>query len=303
MKNKLPCALIGYGYWGRILEKYLRDSDYFQLRYVYAPSLTNGITFDEILADTMVEAIFLCTPIDTHYELAKQCLQHHKHVFCEKPLTKILWQAKELAFLARQNHLCLYTDYIYTMSPSIQYLKKQIGRVGDVLAIEGEIRQFGNFYVNDSVMEVLGVHLLSVVFYLLGTDREWKLTGVGILRSDERTVFEEEIQMECLDAIKVRILCSLVSAVKTRNLHVSAKRGVLCFDPLKDYTAWALFLEKKKGKYIASYEEKMAFDENNNLEYAIKGFYDHIECNSPDNLELAVAVTGFLEKIRDYPVA
>ena len=34
MKKKIKCALIGYGYWGRIISKYLNNSDYFELCYI-----------------------------------------------------------------------------------------------------------------------------------------------------------------------------------------------------------------------------------------------------------------------------
>ena len=37
----MKCALIGYGYWGKILETYIHKSDFFQLKYIYAPSLKN----------------------------------------------------------------------------------------------------------------------------------------------------------------------------------------------------------------------------------------------------------------------
>ena len=108
----MKCALIGYGYWGKILETYIHKSDFFQLKYIYAPSLKN-ITLQQILKDTEIECVFLATPTETHFNLIKECLRHKKHIFCEKPLVKTKKEMIVLWKLAEENQCCLYTDYIY----------------------------------------------------------------------------------------------------------------------------------------------------------------------------------------------
>ena len=94
MSHKLKSVLIGYGYWGRILEKYLNKSEYIDLCYIYDPILYQGISIETILTDSEIDAAFVCTPIDTHYEIVKDLLMCGKHVFCEKPLTRSLKMAQ-----------------------------------------------------------------------------------------------------------------------------------------------------------------------------------------------------------------
>jgi predicted dehydrogenase/threonine dehydrogenase-like Zn-dependent dehydrogenase len=43
-------------------------------------------SIDEMVGDPDVDAVFICTPHDSHSSLAIQALQAGKHVFCEKPL-------------------------------------------------------------------------------------------------------------------------------------------------------------------------------------------------------------------------
>ena len=48
-----------------------------------------------------IDAIAIATPDHMHYPIALAGLQLNKHVFCEKPLTHTIWEARELARIAR----------------------------------------------------------------------------------------------------------------------------------------------------------------------------------------------------------
>ena len=57
-------------------------------------------SYEELAADPAVDAIYIATPNALHYENCKLCLEHGKHVLCEKPFTINAEQAKELYALA-----------------------------------------------------------------------------------------------------------------------------------------------------------------------------------------------------------
>ncbi len=42
---------------------------------------------DSICSDTGINAVIISTPAETHYELAKRCLESGKNVLVEKPVT------------------------------------------------------------------------------------------------------------------------------------------------------------------------------------------------------------------------
>lgn len=60
---------------------------------------------DELLAE--VEAIYIASPVESHYEYAKICLLNKKHVLCEMPFTETKEQAKELYQIACANKCVL----------------------------------------------------------------------------------------------------------------------------------------------------------------------------------------------------
>ena len=172
----MNCVLIGRGYWGKILEKYINQSKYFDLVGVYTRS-TSDLSYEEFLKSVVVDAVFICSPVSSHYEHVKYALLQGKHVFCEKPFTNNVSESDELYELAREKNLCLYVDYIYACSPSIIKLVDIMPRIGKVQKVEFEMTQMGKFYAD---CDVLG----NIAGGLLGTllDNEAaKTTEIDIL--------------------------------------------------------------------------------------------------------------------------
>ena len=58
---------------------------------------------DDIIYSDEVDVVDICTPNIYHYETAKKAILAKKNVYCEKPLAVNYEQAKELAFLAKEN--------------------------------------------------------------------------------------------------------------------------------------------------------------------------------------------------------
>lgn len=52
--------------------------------------------YKDILNDKEVDAVFICTPTDTHYTISIEALKSGKHVFCEKPVDLELERVKDV---------------------------------------------------------------------------------------------------------------------------------------------------------------------------------------------------------------
>ena len=64
-------------------------------------------TVDELLTDPEIEMVVVLTPVQNHYDMIKQALEHEKHVYTEKTLAMNPEQAAELLKLAEEKHLRL----------------------------------------------------------------------------------------------------------------------------------------------------------------------------------------------------
>ncbi len=58
---------------------------------------------EEMLADTGIEAVSICTPTDTHVDLAIKALEVGKHVLVEKPVALLAADVRRLADVARKS--------------------------------------------------------------------------------------------------------------------------------------------------------------------------------------------------------
>lgn len=59
----------------------------------------------DIYQDPEIQLVVVATPGDTHFDLAKDCLNHDKHVLVEKPFCETAAEARELFALAKEKKL------------------------------------------------------------------------------------------------------------------------------------------------------------------------------------------------------
>ena len=52
--------------------------------------------------DKQIDAVVISTPDHMHYPIAAWAIAKGKHVFCQKPLTRTIWEANELKRLAKE---------------------------------------------------------------------------------------------------------------------------------------------------------------------------------------------------------
>ena len=70
--------------------------------------------YEEMLQDSNVDLVYICTPNTLHYEQIKLCLSYKKHVICEKPMVKNEQQVREL-FAEAKKQGCFLMEAEKTM--------------------------------------------------------------------------------------------------------------------------------------------------------------------------------------------
>jgi len=231
-------ALIGFGYWGKIIRQYIEASEYFKLVKIYSSRLNEDDlmtdNMEDIIQDTSIQAVFVCTPVETHFKICKNFLESGKHVFCEKPTVKNLQELRLLKEIAKRKHKILFTDYIYLVSPSINKMKDMLNEIGMVKHVEGRICQFGKFYPDADVFEVIGVHFLSIMQFLFSgcPVKDVKFTS----NTEQKNCLDGHISIHYEHAFNAEIYCSLVYPKKERSLVIWGTTGILYFNMCDNVT-------------------------------------------------------------------
>lgn len=125
-----------------------------------------------------VDAVYVASLHQTHFEYTKQALQRGKHVLCEKPMSMAKKQAKELFAIAKENN-CLLLEAIKTAyCPGFQQLigVAKSGIIGSIVDVEAcftriadmESRERTDINFGGGFLE-FGNHTLLPIFKLMGT--------------------------------------------------------------------------------------------------------------------------------------
>jgi predicted dehydrogenase len=91
-----------------------------------------------ITPDRRIDYVTIVTPNDSHYPVAKACLEAGLPVLCEKPLTLTLEESLDLVRLTKQKKLPFIVAYTYTGLPMVMLARELVhnGDIGKVRKVE-----------------------------------------------------------------------------------------------------------------------------------------------------------------------
>ena len=235
---------VGAGYWGPNVIRNLADLSDFDLccicdvdparlrplatRYPAARATTR---VDDIVDDPNIDAIYLATPVSTHYALVKLALLSGKHVLVEKPLATTVEQAEELGDLAAQRGLTLMVGHTFVFSPPVRKIKELIdaAQIGPIYYIETTRVNLGLFQKDVSVLWDLGPHDLSILMYWLN---EVPTTVAARGRSFHGETLEDVafLTLEFPSGILAQIQISWLAPSKLRRTTVVGRQRMVVYD-------------------------------------------------------------------------
>ena len=150
----LNIAVVGLGWWGRIIVPLAKTSSKLRVVRVADPApaaaefaasqqlpLSNSL--DEVLRDPQVQGVVLCTPHTQHTDQIVRAANAGKHVFCEKPLSLSRADVLKAVQACNANGVKLAVGHEKRFEPPIQELMRmaKAGELGTPLQIEANFVQ------------------------------------------------------------------------------------------------------------------------------------------------------------------
>ena len=170
MKLAEHCELTAIA--GRSLEK----AEKFKSEYGFEKAYG---TYEELVIDKDVQAVYIPLPNDIHLKWVKECLKAGKHVICEKPLALNADEATDMYATASECGVHLMEAYAYLHSPYVESLKQDVksGIIGDIDYVESAFitqgykedfrlhKQYGGGAMYD-----LGCYCTTMILSLIDSD-------------------------------------------------------------------------------------------------------------------------------------
>lgn len=129
---------------GQMPRKKLIESHYAQKTPNY--KITEYEDFRVMLEkDPAIDAVICCSPDNTHAYISILSMRAGKHVYCQKPLTHNIWEARKVREVARETGLATQMGNqlhaLDTIRKTVEYLRSGvIGTVHDTYSWVGAIR-------------------------------------------------------------------------------------------------------------------------------------------------------------------
>ena len=139
--------------------------------------------YKKLIDENELDFIHVCTPNNTHYEIAKYALEKGVNVVLEKPMTFTVDEALELVQLAKEKNLVNAVNFHNRLYPANIFIKDFIKNknIGEVFLINGNYIQDWLLYDTDYSWRLnsnesgstravadIGSHWMDLVEYLTG---------------------------------------------------------------------------------------------------------------------------------------
>ena len=122
-------------------------------------NIPNSFTNYKKMIDTLdLDAVHICTPNNTHHEIAMYAMKKGINVICEKPMTKTLDEAKDMYEYSKKHNIVNAVNFHNRFNPMVHQLKRMVahGDLGEIFSIHGA-------YIQD--------------WLLLDTDFNWRINS------------------------------------------------------------------------------------------------------------------------------
>ncbi len=256
--KQLDVAVIGCGAWGyhhaRVYSELpsvrlvaVADLDPRRVQRVTERFHCKGYScVENLLHESNVDAVSICTPTVTHYELTSIALNARKHVLVEKPMTDNTEEAMDLIKQARNFGVFLSVGFVERFNPAVQEAKKNVdrGEIGEVLIIHTRRVTRRPARVGDiGVVKDLGIHDVDVMNYIMGEAPQSVYARIGA----HNHCFEDHANM-VLGYSSMRsgfVETNWLTPKRVRTLTITGSEGIIDVE----YTTQELRVEKNDHIY------------------------------------------------------
>lgn len=169
-------------------------------------------SYEELASDPELDLIYIATPHSLHYEHARLCIEHGKHVLVEKAFTQNAAQAKKLLAYAKEKKV-LVTEAIWTRYMPMRAKLDEIiasGVIGTPCSLYATLsypimsveRIFEPYLAGGALLDI-GVYPINFASMVFGDDiKEVKASAVmtekGVDAADSITLFYNDGKMAVL---------------------------------------------------------------------------------------------------------
>jgi predicted dehydrogenase len=301
MTSKINIGIVGIGHLGsRHLKVYSELSDHVHivgisdLQEKATRQLADQykVTYVKNYTDLIgkVDAVNICTPTTSHFEIASEFLEKGIHTFIEKPITTTLEQAEKLITLASRNKCLIQVGHIERFNSAFEGIHHFAKNPRFVEC--HRLNHFPNRSLDIGVVMDLMIHDIDIVLGLTESKVE-RVDAVGV---QVLTPLEDiaNARITFANGCVCNLTASRVSDEVTRKIRIFLNDAYISLD----YVKQEAFIYKKHGTLISKHA--LPIEKEEPLKKELLSFIDCIQnkkkpivsgVEGRDALKLALEIT------------
>ncbi|WP_428912315.1 Gfo/Idh/MocA family protein [Niallia sp. Krafla_26] len=172
--------------YSRTEERANEFAEEFQIPYRYTD-------LESMAKSDHVDAVYIASPNSFHAEQAILCMNHGKHVLCEKPMASTSQEIRKMVEAAKQNRVLLMEALKTTLLPNFQAISEHMAKIGRIRRYVANYCQYSSrydAYLNGKVLNAfnpkfsngalmdLGIYCIYPLVVLFGKPSQIKANSV-----------------------------------------------------------------------------------------------------------------------------
>lgn len=294
----MKIAQIGIGGWGKNHTRVLSqlgvlvavcDADETRGKEAGQKYAVNHYTsIDTMLDSEKIDAVFVCTPTVTHFDIATKLIERKKSVFVEKPMTYKSEEGIKLAELAKKNGVILTCGYIERFNPAVEIVKECVKskKYGELIMLEFHRENRMPLHIKDvGIIYDTSVHDIDTAMWLFDDTPQVVFARSGKIRHEHEDF--ATIMLGFKDNKVAIISSNWITPSRVRHFNAVCTDGIIS----GDFVSQEVKIEKDQGSEIPRKEKQEP------LTLEIKSFLDALESKTTPRVkaEEAVNVTKIAE--------
>jgi predicted dehydrogenase len=195
-------------------------------------------SYEELVCDPSVDIVYIATPHNLHYENTIMCLDHGKHVLCEKPFAVNGCEVRGMIKKAKETNRFLMEALWTRFLPNLIKVKEMVdeGRIGRIKLLKADFginvpfnpghRLYNKQLIGGSLLD-LGIYPLFLSLLLLGKPKTIRaLAGFGSTGVDYNCSFTLGYEENTM-----AVMVSSVIAQTDVTAAIYGENGTIVFNP------------------------------------------------------------------------
>ena len=150
-------------------------------------------SLEEMAKSPLIDAVYIATPNYVHAEQSILCMNHGKHVLCEKPFASNAREVRQMIEAAQRNNVTLMEAMISTLNPNFSIVKEKMKDLGTIRRYFASYCQYSSRYdkfkegiilnafkpelSNGAVMDI-GIYTIYPMVALFGKPQKIEAQGI-----------------------------------------------------------------------------------------------------------------------------